>query len=415
MIGWKLALTSPRRGSSDMQDNLTTCIHNPPGNDSDTMASDNERKRVAAELFGTSPPALGFYFRVYDSLLARREDSVLEFEDSEPVNRTPTRPITHSDVLEVATVLRRNPTLTLDQASEQLRTQQGTIRLTQQLRHTMLVSAQALFMLDFTGPVDTWQPSERFVDFVSRCIPKTARFSAPAKSALENQRSMKAWKLRARFRLSFKGTDNLARHLLLDPSHPDGPTLYIFHYTAFLKAQLDRLRQQKFHKDSDTLACLKSGCLPPRLLAETLHSIQTILFNFDDHRSSRILERLITKQGFDEDCAQAQGYKMFTDADMMEYRYWGERLAILQGFMRERPPRNRFERWVKWQTSESNAFALALAALLVSIVVGVLSLAVAALQSWLAWKAWKEPVSNADDTIAILQEIADLLRQQPRR
>jgi hypothetical protein len=406
-----------------------------------TMASDNDRKRVAAELFGTIPPALGSYFRVYDSLLARRENFVLDFEESKPGNRTPNRLITQSDVLEVATVLRRDPTLTLNQASEQLRIQPGTIRLPQQLRLTILVSAQVLLMLDFTGPMDTWQPSERFVDFVSRCIPKTAGFSAAAKSALENQRSMKAWKLRARFRLSFKGTDNLARHLFLDPSHPDGPSLYIFHYTAFLKTQLDRLRQQNFHKDSDTLACLKryvhiisfpsvplfgpvlvapllterSGCLPPRLLAETLHSIQTILFDFGDHRSSRILERLITKQGFDEDCAQAHGYKMFTDADMMEYRYWGERLAILQGFMRERPPRNKFERWIKWQTSESNAFATALAALLISIVVGVLSLAVAALQSWLAWKAWAEPVSNDDNTIAILQEIADLLRQQSRR
>ncbi len=103
------------------------------------------------------------------------------------------------------------------------------------------------------------------------------------------------------------------------------------------------------------------------------------------------------------------------DSDIIEYRYWGERLAKLQAFMRERPPRNRVERWIKWQTSERNAFALALAALLISVVVGVLGLAVAALQSWLAWKAWAEPVSNDDDTIATLREIADLLREQGRR
>ncbi len=159
----------------------------------------------------------------------------------------------------------------------------------------------------------------------------------------------------------------------------------------------------------------RSGCYPPRLLAETLHSIQSILFHFSDDRSSRILERLIAKQGFDEDCAQPKGYKMFTDADMAEYRYWGERLAILHGFMWERPPRNKFERWIKWQTSESNAFALALAALVISVVVGLLSLGVAGLQSWLAWKAWREPVSSDDDTIAVLHEIADLLRQQVGR
>jgi hypothetical protein len=159
----------------------------------------------------------------------------------------------------------------------------------------------------------------------------------------------------------------------------------------------------------------RSGCLPPRLLAETLHSIQAILFHFDDHRSSRILKRLIAKEEFDKDCEQAEGYKLFTEADMTEYRYWGERLATLQDFMRERPPRNKFERWMKWQTSESNAFTVALAALLISIVVGVVSLAVAALQGWIAWKAWRDPVSNDDDIIEVLQQIADLLRQRPRR
>jgi hypothetical protein len=124
---------------------------------------------------------------------------------------------------------------------------------------------------------------------------------------------------------------------------------------------------------------------------------------------------LITKDGFDEDCAQAEGYKLFTEVDMMEYRYWGERLATLQSFIQERPPRSKFKRWMKWQTSESNAFAVALAALLISIVVGVVSLAVAALQGWIAWKAWREPVSTDAATTALLQEIADLLRQQPLR
>lgn len=163
-----------------------------------------------------------------------------------------------------------------------------------------------------------------------------------------------------------------------------------------------------------TWLTLSSGCLPPRLLAETLHSIQAILFHFDDHRSSRILERLITKDGFDEHCAQAEGYKIFDGADNLDYRYWGERLAALHNFTRERPPRNKFERWMKWQSSERNAFAVALAALLISILVGLLSLAVAGLQTWIAWEAWKQPVSNDDETIEILREVANLLREQLR-
>ncbi|KAK3896782.1 hypothetical protein C8A05DRAFT_39667 [Staphylotrichum tortipilum] len=378
------------------------------------MASNNDHERVADELFGTVPPALGLYFHVYDSLLVHKGDYVLPFEDS--VSPARIRPVTNDGLLEAAAVLRRDPALTLDQTCEHLAARPGRTSGTHEFRLTTLVSTQAVFMLDSTEPAERWLPGERFVDFVSRRIPETAGISAAAKSAVENQRSMKAWKLRARFRLLFKGTTNLAHHLLLDPLHPDGPTLYIFHYTAFLRAQLGRLHQHKVQKDPDTLACLKLGCLPPRLIIETLHSIQTILFHFSDHRSSRILERLITKQGFDDDCAQIHGYKMSADdGDMMEYRYWGERLAALQAFMRERPPRNGFERWIKWQTSESNAFALALAALLISVVVGFLGLAVAALQTWIAWEAWTAPVSNDDDTLATLREIVDLLRDQARR
>ncbi|KAL2128568.1 hypothetical protein VTI74DRAFT_9009 [Chaetomium olivicolor] len=379
------------------------------------VRSETERERVAAGLFGTTPPALGSYFRVYDSLIARTDVYVLQIESPESGQWDPVKAITHDEILDAADILRGNPTLTFDQATERLQARRGTARSAQQSRLAMLVSVRAMLMVDCTGLVDGWQPSERFVDFVSRYFPQTAVPSAAARSAMENQTSMKAWKLRARFRLVFKATDNLARHLLLDPSHPDGPALYVFHYTAFLKTQLDRLKREGSQKDSDILTSLKSGCLPPRILAETLHSIQAILFHFDDHRSSRVLERLITKDGFDEDCSQAEGYKLFEDADMREYQYWGDRLAALYGFIHARPPRNKFERWIKWQTSESNALAVALAALLISIVVGMLSLALAALQAWVAWKAWQEPVSGDDETTALLHEIAELLRQQLRR
>jgi len=162
-----------------------------------------------------------------------------------------------------------------------------------------------------------------------------------------------------------------------------------------------------------------SGCLPHRLITETFHSIQTILFDFDDHRSSSILERLITKGGFDEDCAQPASYGVFDQGvavNNIEYLYWGRRLAELHAFVLARPPRNKFERWVKWQTSESSAFAVALIALLISIVVGILSLGLAAFQTWIAWKAWGDSIFDADsEVVAKLQELIDVIRQQERQ
>ncbi|KAK0715153.1 hypothetical protein B0H67DRAFT_665098 [Lasiosphaeris hirsuta] len=370
------------------------------------------RAQIAAELLGTTTQPLASYFRVIDALLARGDAYIVQVEEPESIDPTP---ITHEDILLAASVLRDGPELTLDQACKKLGTKLGKKQSAQQLKLRILASTRAMLMLDCAGQGDSfsWQPEERFVDFVSKCLPKSLGVSASVKRAMEKQKAMKAWKLKARFHLSFRGTDNLSRHLHLDPLHPDGPTLYIFHYTAFLKAHLNRLQERGPKKEDDLLSCLQSGCLPARLIVETLHSILAILFNFDDDKSTSILERLIAKAGFDEDCTNSDGYKTSDDAKDLEYLYWGERLAVLHDFVLNPPPRNKFERWMQWQKSESNAFAVALAALLITIVVGILSLGLAAFQAWVAWKAWKDPVStNGGDTITMsVQELIDLVQQ----
>ncbi|KAK4106358.1 hypothetical protein N658DRAFT_16379 [Parathielavia hyrcaniae] len=368
--------------------------------------------KVVCLLPRSSASSLGSYFKVYDNLIARGDVCVLQIEEPEFEH---TKPISHHDILLAAEILRGNPTLTLNQASQQLGARMSVAYSARQLELAVLLSVRAMLMLDCTVPAHGWHPTEPFVDFASRCFPKDSSISTAVKEAMENTKSLKAWKLKSRCNLAFRGTDNIAHHLQLDPFHPDGPTLYLFRYTAFIKAQLDRLGVEDFNQEADMLACLKSGCLPPRLLAEMLHSIQAILFHFDDRRSGRILERLIAKNGFDEHCAKREGYKRFDDADQLEYWYWGERLAALYQFAHERPPRNKLERWMKWQTSESNAFAAALVAVLISIVVGILSLGLSGFQAWVAWKAWKDPVSNDEETTALLKEIAELLQQQRGR
>jgi hypothetical protein len=120
---------------------------------------------------------------------------------------------------------------------------------------------------------------------------------------------------------------------------------------------------------------------------------------------------LIAKDGFDKKYAQANSRK-FDDADRLGYRYWGDRLAALQKFANERP-QTKFERWMKWQTSESKAFLVALIALCITILASVLTLGLAGFQTWIGWKAWKEPVSGDEE--ALLREIVELLREQRGR
>jgi hypothetical protein len=154
------------------------------------------------------------------------------------------------------------------------------------------------------------------------------------------------------------------------------------------------------------------GLLAPRLVAEALHSFQDILFKFDDAKSQKLLKRLV-KKGFDKDSALAEGYRIFDSRhDLEHYQYFGKRLAALDDYVQGRPPRNKFERWMKWQTSDSNAFTVALAALLISIVVGILTLGLSGFQAWVAWKAWKEPVSGEGEISVSLDDLLEWARRQ---
>lgn len=142
-----------------------------------------------------------------------------------------------------------------------------------------------------------------------------------------------------------------------------------------------------------------SGTLPPQLLLEILHSLQSVLFWWNDDRSMRILTRLIEDgrpERFDKDCATWDGLVLFTETPTgFTYHYFGERIARLHDMLLKKPPRNRMERWFEWQSTEGNALFIALVALLITIFTGLVSIAIAAIQTWIAWQAWKYPVTTS--------------------
>lgn len=213
-------------------------------------------------MLSTTPDSLGFYFKVYDSLIACNATYVLRIEDPESGNL---HPITHDNILLVAGILRCDPTLTLLETTSQLSAKLGYGCARKQLETSVFISVQAMFMLDCAGLPDPWQPGEPFVNFVSRCFLREAGVNAPVRKAIECQNAIKAWKLRARCHISFRGTDDLTCHLLLDRQHLEGLTLYIFHYTAFLKAQLELVKQGGFKKEDGVKGYLR------RLQAPLLH------------------------------------------------------------------------------------------------------------------------------------------------
>jgi len=218
------------------------------------------RAHVASELLGCDKPHhLESYFTVYDNLLARSDVRVLQIEDPEDPGRQRVVPLTYKDILNAANVLRVDSSLTPKQAIQRLATEPNSAYAQQQSKLAILIAVRCMFMLDSSiregvGVREPWQEDERLVDFVCKSFPKSLELSNRALQALQAQKSLKAWKLKIRSGITFKGTDNLAQHLLLDPANS---TLYIFHHTAFLKAQLARLQAMGFGKEDGMSTCLR--------------------------------------------------------------------------------------------------------------------------------------------------------------
>ncbi|KAK6599167.1 uncharacterized protein H4I96_08371 [Botrytis cinerea] len=105
------------------------------------------------------------------------------------------------------------------------------------------------------------------------------------------------------------------------PLRPQDNVVRLFRQTAFLKAHLRLSASQPI--ELGIAESLKLGTLPPQLLLETLHSLQSILFPPADEKSSRFLENIIqdAEPNFDPDCLLYEGYNR-TVPENFEYHYW---------------------------------------------------------------------------------------------
>ncbi|KAK7408883.1 hypothetical protein QQX98_008944 [Neonectria punicea] len=223
------------------------------------------RHRIATELLGTTKQAFDLYFKHYDRLVVPDADVyAVQLEKPQPGDLTP---ISHADVLEAVGVIRADPGKTLDQTTDELHEKLKVKHSRPRVKYAVQVAVRIMFMFDPAmnerhGPdysIGTyipvsWQPHQSLHQFVLQCFPKSAKSSERVQDAIAEGRLIKAWKLKARSGITFKGTDNLAQHLLLDSRNR---VLYIFHHTSFLKAQLRRFQSTSSGTDEDPLLSLQ--------------------------------------------------------------------------------------------------------------------------------------------------------------
>ncbi|KAK3318934.1 hypothetical protein B0H66DRAFT_558427 [Apodospora peruviana] len=371
-----------------------------------------DREKISRQILGKGGdfPA---YFKFYDDLARRNNDYHLTVSTSPcPL------PVTNIDVLRAAKVITSNLSKTKKETEGQLRKDITSSSDSPDSRYhgnepaAIGMAVEAMFMIDPAAKErhasdfrlgqhyrpSSWLPDETLASFVERIFPPSLVGSqeavAAAAAAMEQGQhgALRARKLQKRLGARFRPTNNLAEHLLFDEQRN---YLYIFHHVGFLKTQLARYEGGAVEalENIGLRESLEAGTLPPQLLVETLYSLQGVLFPSVDPASAQILDELIDKWRFDPECAEYDG--MPQRSSNFRFIYWGERMAHLHQLMTRRPPRNKLERWFHSHSTEGNALLIALVALAISIVIGVVSIGLNIVQIWLTWMAWKYPSASS--------------------
>ncbi|KAF4965168.1 hypothetical protein FSARC_6986 [Fusarium sarcochroum] len=354
-------------------------------------STDEDRRNISQQLLGAEGN-FQVYFRSYDDLATK-------YNTFDAPGSLAAR--THQDVIFVAKYLMSNPEVKKEETIAHMQNSWNTF---DNVENILTLAVQAIVMMDSAAqdwhPADyalgeyrpiSWLSQESFLSFVERSFPKgPGQMAEKIQEAFDDRSRLKAWKLQKRLGMKFHITDNLSEHLMLDTKNN---ILYLFHHAAYLKAHLAICRGVPLTLGATARESLGHGTHPPQLLVETLHSLQAILFPSLNKKSSKVFNTLIRKEGFDPECAQYEGYKLFAEPPQdFSYVYWGKRIAQLHEVAKSRPPKNRFEKWFQQWTTERNALLVALSALLISIFVGILSIILGSVQVWIAWMAWKHPV-----------------------
>ncbi|KAJ4296428.1 hypothetical protein N0V90_006473 [Kalmusia sp. IMI 367209] len=213
----------------------------------------SDQQTIALGLLGTSGDFVA-WSRLYDDLITRRRTRI------GPPTVSPVVP--DSQILEIASFLKTNPRWTRIEALSSLLKDSKQEYPDEDVENALDITVQAMFMTDSVATQGhasdfrlgglrprCWAANDSFVQFLESSFPR-AIDSPKTCSVIEDQDSLKSWKLAKKLKITFKGTNNLADHLLYDSRYN---TLYLFHHVAWLNAHLGGLAYEiPFDSSMDT-------------------------------------------------------------------------------------------------------------------------------------------------------------------
>jgi hypothetical protein len=142
-----------------------------------------------------------------------------------------------------------------------------------------------------------------------------------------------------------------------------------------------------------------SGALPRQLALEILDSIQKIIFPLDDAKSRSILQSLVSKSFFDQDCLRFESTSIRNaDEKDIAYHYFGSCLADLYEELENPKPRGWLEKWLERKSGARYVMMATLAGVAFAVLLGMASLAVSAYSAWIGYQQWQHPVGQSTST-----------------
>ncbi|KAM7199704.1 hypothetical protein V8F33_004356 [Rhypophila sp. PSN 637] len=264
---------------------------------------------------------------------------------------------------------------------------------------------------DITSPF-LWRPEQSLYEalldtFPSRGHPSLQPGDPQSKTILHELTAINLTKIA---KLKFMGTSDLRNHLRLDPV---SGTVYIFHYTSFLKQHLlssKRDIEKQLEQEPNLTANLDSTSssqfpqrftFPRSLALETLQTLN-VLFpppsHPQFHQCQSLLRSLVSKSNFDPDILRfgTTAYQLPSESSpskirQHEYPIWGTRLMALHSELEDPAPRGILDNWLERRSKSRHVMMVTLVGVTVAVLLGVLSLGVSIFQAWISWQEWKHP------------------------
>jgi hypothetical protein len=329
--------------------------------------------------------ALGFFQKYYESMTS----------EYHPQARTQTVLNSRDDLLAIVQHMKQHPTSTrnelIRECFQNIDGQEPGPLVARDRDRAVGMAASLIFCVDFgyekahadDNDPFKWQDGWKLNEIIGKIFPNDPGLTRPISKDAWNQNDLKEWfsaeNLKKKIRgLCFEATDDLRDHLRFDR---DTRVLQVFQGTAVMKQIL-------LASQADANACF----IPRALAVEFCDTIYSLLFDFDNSASYKILKGLVRKNGFYEDLQSYDSALLQSDIKNDDkYPYFGRRLNILQKEMQDPSPADWFGRLFDSgeRSAERRMLMMTMIGVAITAISSTLNLIVASYQAYVGYQAWQ--------------------------